>query len=535
MKRPLRGLFLLLPAAAFLLSLGVSAWSFARHFEGGLTHEFCNYAEIGRNLNEGLGLRTRLIYPYTLAVLDRRGIPFNGLAPVLDRFPLQAVLSAGAQRLWGDDDGAVAALSSLLLGLVAAATALAGLALFGPWEAAVASLLVALNPSFQRAFVLWGQPDIGFCLLALALTVLLARPGPRPAWGWLGLGALAGLAWLQRSNALLWLPLFGLWTVKQGGRRALLLFAGGAAATALPAAAYNLRWYGALTPPTLAWNLAHHTVVDTPPWLHFRTFTAADTLSGHLPELARKFLRYLALHLRDLPTWWQMHLVFPAALAGAWLLRSEKGRERARAYAALTGLMLLLQVLAFSFLRFEALGPWVGGRYYLWLAPAAFLLAAHAAREAGRRAGLPAALPALFACANAAWFIHGLAGPQGAPAYPRGLYAAAWPELEAARRAAPEDGLVATNLPGQIAWYARRPALALPAEPADLLRVAAAHRIDAVLVSRLRLGELDTTPAWKPLAADSRALAAFAARGGWLVLEDFGTSVLLARPPGAPR
>src|SRR5438128_636449 len=117
---------LLIPAAAFALSCAVSAWSISRHFEGGLSHEFCNYAEIGRNLLEGKGLRTRMVYPYTLALLDQRGVPYDGFAPVLDRFPLQAWLTALSERVFGATDGAVLVLSASLLALTAALCAAAG-------------------------------------------------------------------------------------------------------------------------------------------------------------------------------------------------------------------------------------------------------------------------------------------------------------------------------------------------------------------------------------------------------------------------
>lgn len=555
MKTASRRLWLI-PAAAFALSTGVSTWSIGRHFEGALTHEFCNYAEIGRNLVEGRGLRTAMVYPYTLALLDERGIGFDGLAPVLDRFPLHAVLASVALRLGGVGDGSLLALSALLLGLVAGGTALVGLALFGPVEAALAGGLVALNPSFQRAFVLWGQPDFGFAALVLAVTVLVAG-GERRGLMFAALaGGLAALAWMQRPNLSLWLPVFALWLWRaKDGRRRLAAFAGSAAACALPAMLYYWHWYGSLTPPTVSWNLAHHVIVDTPPWLHYRVFTAGECLR-HSAALARKFQHYLFLQLRDLPTWWQMLLISPAALIGIWCVwRGEKGApgaedsgepfrapgaedsgesfRAAREWTRLNAWMLALQLLAFSFLRFELLGPWVGGRYYLWVAPALFLLAAHAAVVWGRRLGRPALLPALFAGANAVVFQAGLFAGQGPPAYPGGLHASDWPEIVAVGRLSAPGSLVATNLPGQVAWYARRAAVALPVEPGDLLKIDERHPVDTILVSRLGLGELANTPPWERLVDDLGALSAFAARGHWVPVKDYGTSVLLVRARAA--
>lgn len=520
---------LLLPVLAFLLSVSVSGWSFLRHFEGGLSHEFCNYAEIGRNIISGRGLTTGMVYPFTLAVLDARGVPFEGSAPVLDRFPLHAYLAAGAEALGGAHDGSLAALSVLLLGLTAALTAAAGLLLFGPAEAVLAGTFVALNPSFQRAFVLWGQPDFGFSALVLGLTLLLALTEEGGPGRWLGIGALAGLAWLQRSNLSLWLPVFLAWILlRRGGAARAAWFLAGAALCAAPALLYYRSWYGSFTPPTASWNLAHHVVVDTPPWLHYRVFEPFETLSSHGAALARKFLRFFWLHATSMPTWWQMTLVFPAAVLGGLELGREKDSP-ARRWASLAGLMLLVQVLAFSFLRFETLGPRVGGRYYLWAAPAIFLVAAHAATVVGRRLGRPVLVPGVFAAAVLATFLHGLSGPQGRPAYPQGVPPARWPELERLKEETAPGALVATNLPGQVVWYAERPAVALPAEPEDLLRIHARHPVAALLVTRLRLGELEHTPAWRPLLSDPRRLESFAERGGWRVAADLGTSVLLVR------
>ena len=523
----LGGWSIAIPIVAFFASFAVSIWSISAHFEGGLSHEFCNYAEIGRNLTEGRGLRTRMVYPSTLALLDQRAVAFTGLAPVLDRFPLQAVLTAGAERLAGDRDGAVLGLSALCLAALAALTSAAGLALFGPWEAALAGAFVALDPAFQRGFVLWGLPDFGFAVLVLALTWLLAAPDELKTARTAAAGAVAGLAWLQRSNLLLWLPIFA-WKLGRGkgGARRLLEFFGAACLVSLPALLYNRRWYGSMTPPTFAWNLAHHVLVDTPPWLQYRVFTAPEALA-HPSELSRKFLYYLWLHARELHGWWAMRLVFPVAVLGAWSVERDR-RRRPRDWARLCGLMLVTQIVAFSFLRFELLGPWVGGRYYLWAAPTLFLLAAHAAAHLGKGAGFPLAAPLLFAAANLTLFLHGLLGPQGAPAHPAALRVDAWPEMTVLR-SLPEDCIVATNLPAQAAWYARRSAVALPAEPEDLLRIDARHPMDAVLVSTLTAAEPYNTPAWAALMADRRALAAFAVRGRWVVRRDFGTSVLLTR------
>lgn len=546
-------------ALVFLLSCLVSAFCFARYFEGGLSQEFCHYSEIGRNLLEGRGYRTAMVHPYTLAVLDRRGIPFEELAPVLDRFPAHAVLSAAAQAIVGSGDAAMAALSIFLLAACAAAVFAAGSLLFTPLEGLLAGLLFALDPSFQRGFVLWGLPDFGFCLAVLPASALACR-GPagrskrRVTAYWLLAGASAGLAWLFRSNFMLWLPLF-LWAAwkssssgPSGATPALACFCAGLAAASCPAWLYNLRWYGSLAPPTFAWNLAHHVAQDTYPLLSYREFPAADSL-GHAAALARKFLFYLRLHIGDLPTMWQMHLILPAAilgfagLCGPGRLRrmleprgttarppcADAPESRAGRLARLSVLMLGVQIPVFSLLRYEALGRHVSGRYFLWFAPVAFLLAARGAVLAGRSIGRPKLLPFSFLAANLALFSCFYASPQGRPAHPERLPVGRWPELRAAAKAAGPNGLVATNLPAQLAWYTGRRAVALPATPGELLALDRRHPVAAVLITRLPLGELVHTPAWLGLLDSPADLEAFRRAAGFRILADLGTSALLAR------
>lgn len=525
----------LFAAAAAAASLAVSFFSISRHFEGGVTWEFCHYAEIGRNLAEGRGYGTAMVPPYVLAWLDARGVPFDErtLAPVLDRFPLQAALSAAALRLAGGDDAAIAALAAGLLAACAAGTVLLGAALFSAEEGLAAGLLLAFNPSLQRAFVLWGLPDLAFLILAAAAAGLLAlEPPPARRAALLRgapAGALAALAWLARSNLVLWLPLFAwaLWRGPAGARGARAAsFAAAFLAVSAPGWTYNLRWFGSVNPPTFAWNLAHHTVTDTPPWLAYGVVDAGTVLRDHLPELGRKFWRNLALYLRDFPALWQLHLAAPLALFAAWKLSRERAGSPAGRWAALMAAMLAVQVLVFSFLRYEAFGPLVKGRYLLWFMPAALLLAARGGMELGRALGRPRTGLALSAALNLAWFLSHLAGPQGLAAYPGRVRPAAWPEIAAAAEAT-APGLIVTNLPGPVVWYARRAAVALPATPGDLARIAARRPVSAVLLSRLPIGELPQTPAWLPYAAAGAGGAELWKRLGFRVQRDFGTSLLL--------
>ncbi|PIU19980.1 MAG: hypothetical protein COT18_04770 [Elusimicrobia bacterium CG08_land_8_20_14_0_20_59_10] len=518
--------------AVFIISAAVSGWSVSRNFEGGLTHEFCQYSEIGRNIRAGEGLRSRMIYSSALATLDERGIPFEEYNPVLDRFPLPAWLTAAAQALFGETDAAALILSVLALAALAAGTAyIAGL-LLGPGAALAAGLIVALCPTLQRGFILWGLPDLGFAAITLAAIGLLIslRRNPAPGIYWAIAGIAGGLAWLYRSNFMLWLPLLALWIYKRGGpadggraRNRLLWWTGGFLLAAAPGLANNLHWYGSINPPTMPWNLAHHVITETPPWLHYRVFTPGETL--HQPLLlAGKWFTLLWQHLKSWPALWQFHLVWPAAAWGAARLW-RKRREESAAFegAAVYLAMLALQVCVFCFLRFEELGPLAGGRYYLWFIPAAAILAV---RGAGDLKLLPRGIYFAAVLAFAAWW---LVSPQGKTAYPGGLPVKDWPELREAALAAGEHGLVATNLPGQVVWYARRRSLHLPSYPADLEAIMRKHKVDAVLLTRLPLGEPECLPGWRAIATDPKALKEFSLKNGFTRYKDLGTSVLLAR------
>ena len=529
-RSPATGLFAA-ASALFLLSCAVSTWSIARNFEGGVAQEFCHYGEIGRNILEGRGYRTGLAYPSTLAYLDAHAIPFRGDAPVIDRFPLFAYLLAGAERLGGANDVSILMVSVVLLGLFAAATFAVGCRFFSPWSAAAAGLFVALDPSFQRGFVLWSYPDFCFALLVLASIALIADglDDPKtPGWRWAAAGAFAGLAWLTRSNLKLWLPLFlGIFWLPplrgQAFRRAAL-FVGAMAVVSLPAIAYNLRWFKTLDSPGVTNWLPQYVVMEGLPGAAYRLFDPWSILRDHFPALMRKFWSLLLLHLKGFPPFWQMHLLFPMAIVGFF----QPMPLKARRFIVLALAMLAVQMLVFSTLRYEALGAKVGGRYFLWFAPAAFLLAAHGAAALSSRFALRWLAPA-FAALNLAFFAFHLGTPQGARADPRGLNVPQWPELAAAARAAGESGLVATNIPGQVVWYARRPALFLPQEPSDFEAIDRRHPIAAILLSRLRIGELPVLPFWARLARDPRALEEFGKDHGFRVVEDFGGAVVLER------
>lgn len=518
----------LLTLLFFLLSCSVSLVSFSRNFEGGITHEFCQYAEIGRNILEGKGFVSGMVTATYLAYLDKRGIPFDGqrLSPVLDRFPVHAYLSAAAQGLMGKNDAAVGALSIFLLALCAAATFWVGRRVATPWEAAAAALFVAFNPSFQRGFVLWGLVDFGFAFLTLMAVWALLK-GPAGAWRCAFAGALSGLAFLSRSNFGIWVPLFAvaLWLFSEDNRFTRIgCFLLGAAVVSAPAWIQSWRWTGSLIPHPLAVNLAD-SVVDKAPSLSYRVFAPDGILRDHFRAFAHKYWSFLTQTLKDFPALWQMNFIFPAAVFGFYEVNA--GSElAARRFFRLMLAMLVLQVLVFSGLRYEVLSPNARGRYFLWFAPAAFLLAARGAAAAGRRLGDARALLIGFALGNLVFFSKHLLSPRAPWVHPGQLMVRDWPELQAASFAA-GDGLLVSNLPAQAAWYTRHYSVMLPSDPADISAIGRKHPVAAILISRLGPGELGYAPKWAEIIDDQGRLARFCGENGFAVIADFGTAVLL--------
>ena len=87
-----------------VLSLVVSHLAYAALFSGGATFEFCQYAEVARNLFEGKGLVTRVFWPGELAVLAEAGKGAAEYAPPMSRYPLAAAWTAVWLLLGGGGD-----------------------------------------------------------------------------------------------------------------------------------------------------------------------------------------------------------------------------------------------------------------------------------------------------------------------------------------------------------------------------------------------------------------------------------------------
>src|SRR5262249_37014563 len=121
------------------------------------TFEFCQYAEIGRNLVERGAFDTRLVEPMALAMIDRDRVG-SGTAswPVVTRSPLPGLAVASWMSILGPTDLAAACSNGLAISLLATAGYAAARSWLGARWAAVVALLFLANPSFYGEFVLLG-------------------------------------------------------------------------------------------------------------------------------------------------------------------------------------------------------------------------------------------------------------------------------------------------------------------------------------------------------------------------------------------
>jgi hypothetical protein len=71
-----------------------------------------------------------------------------------------------------------------------------------------------------------------------------------------------------------------------------------------------------------------------------------------------------------------------------------------------------------------------------------------------------------------------------------------WPEVSFIRDHIPPEARVATNIPGQLAWYGNHPTVYLPNFTEDLDRMNKNWDIPFVYISTHRLGEPENYPRW---------------------------------------
>jgi hypothetical protein len=472
--------FVLEAALVFVLSCGVF-WLNTRLIRlapAWRTFEFCQYAEIGRNLAVDGTFDTRLVEPMALALLDRDRIGESSPRwPVVNRYPLPCLVVAGLMRLVGPDESAAAWSNGLAISILAAVCYSLARFWYGPRWGAVAGVLFLANPSFYGEFILLGTPDVWFAALFVLELFVWSRLdpalSPRPALRWaLALGLLGGLAYLTRFNVSVFLAIQAAVLLRHRRWQEAGVMVLSAAMVVTPLFLYN--WQHFQRPVVTlysAWNLldgigAYH----VEPWLYYQVPDLPRALSAHLPGLGRKLLTNL-FTVVPLRIWslWRCELLIPLALVAPWVLRrAPSGLGR---FAAWSLGLFALQLLVFSGLRLELLDRLSPhhGRYFFWFAAPVVLLSMGTLRQWASRSRWLGGLSILLVLAQF------------------GLFGVAWRELlswhaqptnfgrDPIRRMLTQvvrDGqVIASNQPQVTAWYCGLRSISLPADPAELDRL----------------------------------------------------------------
>jgi Dolichyl-phosphate-mannose-protein mannosyltransferase len=455
---------------------GISAWVI-RQPPAWMTFEFCQYAEIGRNIAVDGTFDTRLVEPMALAVIDRDRIgPGSRRWPVVNRYPLPCLVVAGLMRVMGPTDLAAACSNGLAIGLLATVTYAAARKWFGASWAAVVALMFLANPSFYGEFILLGTPDVWFA--AIFLMELLAwssfdpsEPRPRLRWA-AGLGLLGGLAYLSRFNASIFLAIQAAALLRFRRWREAVVMTLTALAVASPMMAYNVHHFGRpFVSIYSAWNLLDEIGAYLgQPWLYYRVPDVPRELAANASGVARKFASNL-FTVVPLGIWslWRLEVMMPLALIGVWVARRGTSFRR---FAGWSVGLFALQLVLFSGLRleFEGRGSPHNGRYFFWFAAPALLIGVGtmARLSTGRR------------------WVQGLVAL--AIVGQLGLFATAWPPIvrwHLSRRVnlgrdpirkmlaqvVQDNRLIASNQPQITAWHSGLRSISLPADPAELDRL----------------------------------------------------------------
>lgn len=440
--------------------------------------EFCQYAEIGKNLATEGAFDTRLVEPMALAYIDTHHLgPPGRRWPVINRYPLPCLVVAGLMKAFGPNDRAAAWSNGLAVGGLAVLAYVLARRWYGSGWAAVVGLLVVANPAFYGNFILLGTPDVWFALLfgleLLAWCKLVDGPGARHGRA-VVTGVLAGLAYLTRFNVVIFLaPQVAVLLARRRWRDTAILVLSALIVT-LPLLAYNTRHFGR---PYVgiysAWNLLDDIgAYRVEPWLYYRVPDVATELRIHLSGLVAKFVTNVT-SVVPVRIWslWDLFLIMPLVVVA--LLIGEKrddGDTVPRRFLLWSAGLFAFQLVLFSALRLELedfRSP-NHGRYFFWFAVPAVLLGVGALRRLTAWSRLWYALAALVVAGQLALFGWIWTGWATSIEETNLGYD---PIRQAIAAIVGERQVIASNQPHWTAWFSGRKSVSLPADPDELARL----------------------------------------------------------------
>lgn len=478
-------------ALIFLASLAMFYWSVYCIVipPAYTTFEFCQYAEIGRNLATTGRFETRLLEPMALATIDRRVPEAAAPWPVVNRFPVPCFVIAGLFLLLGPSTFAAALSNGVATSLLAGLTFCTTARWLGRGWAYLGAALLLFNPSFYGYFILLGTPDnwfAGLMLAQLLCWVQLLR-ADRNVDGLL-FGLLSGLALLTRFNMIIFVAIQGIVLLirRQWLRGAIAALT--ITAVMSPFVVYNLQRLGTpIVSVYSGWNLLDEVgKYELEPWLYYEQpnvlVESMEHANGILTKAARNLLTIVPVRVWTL---WHFYLLMPLALASPFLSR----RDKARLFLFWAVGLFLFQLFVFSFLRLELenrLSPF-HGRYFFWFAGPALIGATAVLQRIWSRGRFGQAVVALLVVGQL------------------GFYASTWrvwydqntsvrgefdfghdPIRSAIGQIAQKDQIVACNHPGVLVWYQDLTSISLPADPQQLymLNQTSPSKVDYLYISK---------------------------------------------------
>ncbi len=190
-----------------LLLIGGGVWYYYyRHAFMALPYnDAMDYASMARNISLGRGFTSRYLTPLSLA---HYGPPY----PNLWRGPLWPLFLAGCFKLFGATEPVVAAAGGFFYGAVLPPLFLLGSKIMNRAAAFCGCLLYIFSPLALFYSISGMTEPLALFLLVCWVYLLLLAPGRSPFF-YLFTGGAAGLFYLARYNALIFLPLslFYLW------------------------------------------------------------------------------------------------------------------------------------------------------------------------------------------------------------------------------------------------------------------------------------------------------------------------------------
>lgn len=471
----------LLAATVALLAIGACALFYRARFHPFLhfSPDAYDYAQMGRQVYRGEGFTSLQAFPYTLAFLAENGVETEPPWPNTTRFPLVSIAHAIAFSIVGPNSAGVVLSGGAFFVGAAILVFLLGNRLFGPGVGFVAAVVV-LADARQQQLAVSGllEPGAGFFLVLSTLLFALCARSEGRRLAPLGLGAVLGLAFLQRYDLLVLLPAAILATVvrrRQIEVPELVAIAAGFLVVTGPWFARNLWLFGSLLGST---SVHRNLMFGVSKGDFYQATRSTDTLTllwENFPALIGKVEKAARWTWRAWPTTFgrELRWLFPAFVLAPFLCR---GRETRLVWWYLT-IGLVLRYLLLTIMHHES-------RFYASYVPAfspfaVAALAALAAKLPGRlgevriRTGAAAvAVLVLLVSLPVRLSSHMVVGGGVLPMY------------EELREAA-AGGLTSAQNSGKVAWYADVPVVRFGKTLRQLERLDAAYGpVNAVLLDR---------------------------------------------------